>query len=204
MLGLHIANLRLATSLVISTRDQDAEVQVQRLKSRSVSACGDTAYQNQARDPDLGPLGLQLWRPSLKAWWWSSGSKQQSQSIHTESRWLDSNFKWQMSATCVVTKPLCDGYTCCFRCSTWQSTSWVKRSSIFSARRGKINGKARREQCSHFNEDTKILGRGLWDYTMLAFSRTIRITCVTSFPNISKTISQQYLQLQSRLELVMS
>lgn len=36
MLGLHIANLRLATSLMISTRDQDAEVQVQRLKSRSV------------------------------------------------------------------------------------------------------------------------------------------------------------------------
>lgn len=200
MLGLHIANLRLATSLLISTRDQDAEVQVQRLKSRSVHV----VTRHTKIRPWTLTLALLVCSYGDLLLKHGGGPLVPNSKARVYTQRVDSNFKWQMSATCVVTKPLCDGYACCFRCSTWQSTSWVKRSSIFSARRGKINGKARREQCSHFNEDTKILGRGLWDYTMLAFSRTIRITCVTSFPNISKTVSQQYLQLQSRLELVMS
>lgn len=111
----------------------------------------------------------------------SFGSKQQRQSTdpHRDADALAVGvwtiiYRWLMSNThqsdWVIENYLVT--TTCFRCFTWETTGWVKRSSNYSVSSGK-SGKERKEQCNYFIEDIKSLGRGLLDDTVLAFSRLV-------------------------------
>lgn len=44
----------------------------------------------------------------------------------------------------------------------------LRGTAIIQPAAGK-SGKARKKQCNYFKKDTKSLGKGLWDYTVLAF-----------------------------------
>lgn len=119
----------------------------------------------------------------------SSGPKQQRQSIHTHrvDVWTVL-YKWRMSATRAVTEPLCDCYTCCFRCFTWQSTSWVKRSSNYSDSSRKLKGKEEQYNCFMIQQSAHNMSNGtpavrsVWQW--VHSSQTSAKTVKSHFPSL--------------------